>query len=78
MADLICPNCGELGKLKSKTKGSIWIEILLWCCFLAPGLLYSIWRLTFKTNSMPVLLKPRNDICVDSPRWNEIWTKYHK
>jgi TRAP-type mannitol/chloroaromatic compound transport system permease small subunit len=77
MADLICPNCGELGKLKSKTKGNIWIEILLWCCFLIPGLLYSIWRLTSKQTVCQSYENP-GMISVDSPRWNEIWTKYHK
>jgi len=28
------------------TKGSIWIEIVLWCMLLLPGLVYSLWRLT--------------------------------
>jgi hypothetical protein len=42
----ICKNCGTVGKTRSVTNGSIWIEIILWLCFLIPGIIYSIWRLT--------------------------------
>ena len=31
---------------KTVTRGSIWIEIILWLCLIVPGLIYSIWRLT--------------------------------
>ena len=48
MSELICSNCGTTGKPKTVTKGSIFIEIFLWICFLIPGLIYSIWRLTTK------------------------------
>jgi hypothetical protein len=48
-SQLICSNCGTIGKPKTFTKGSILIEIFLWFCFLLPGLLYSIWRLTTRT-----------------------------
>lgn len=42
----ICAACGTVGQPKSETRGSILIEIVLWLCFLIPGLIYSIWRLT--------------------------------
>jgi|GEM_PF-983782 len=42
----ICTQCGNIGDPKTETKGSIIIEIVLWLCFLIPGLIYSIWRLT--------------------------------
>lgn len=42
----ICKTCGFVGKAKKRTKGSIFIEIILWICFLIPGVIYSIWRLT--------------------------------
>ena len=42
----ICPNCGHMGYTKTLTKGSIFIELILWLCFVVPGLIYSIWRLT--------------------------------
>lgn len=42
--DIKCPNCGYEGKAKRIIRGSIGVEILLWCLFLIPGLIYSIWR----------------------------------
>ena len=42
----ICAACGTVGKAKTITRGSIWIEIILWLFFLVPGLIYSIWRHT--------------------------------
>lgn len=44
--NVICAACGTIGKPKTETRGSIFIEIILWLCFLVPGLIYSIWRLT--------------------------------
>lgn len=46
MAKLICTQCGSMGDLRKDTRGSIFIEIILWLCFIVPGLVYSIWRLT--------------------------------
>ena len=43
-----CPNCGYEGKPKKVTPGSLAIEIILWICFLVPGIIYSIWRLSSK------------------------------
>ena len=45
-AATICRDCGSQGSLRTKTKGSIFMEIILWCCFLLPGLIYSVWRMT--------------------------------
>lgn len=41
-----CTRCGTDAPPRTVTRGSIFIEILLWLCFLVPGLIYSIWRLT--------------------------------
>ena len=43
---LICSECGTVGKAKTVTRGSFFIEIILWLCFLIPGLIYTVWRLT--------------------------------
>jgi hypothetical protein len=43
---VVCTQCGYHGRAKSITRGSIFIEIILWLCLLIPGLIYSIWRLT--------------------------------
>ena len=45
--ELICSNCGTAcyaGDVDYKNKGSFLIEVVLWLCFLVPGLIYSIWR----------------------------------
>ena len=43
---MVCPNCGHYGPTQTKTRGSLLIEIILWICFIIPGLIYSIWRHT--------------------------------
>lgn len=43
---LVCTVCGHCGPTARKTKGSLAIEIVLWLCFLVPGILYSLWRIT--------------------------------
>jgi len=45
---MLCTTCGTVGQHKKKAKGSIWIEIIGWLCYIIPGLIYSIWRLTTK------------------------------
>lgn len=44
--DMVCTTCGHRGVTAIKTRGSMAIEVVLWLCFLVPGLLYSLWRLT--------------------------------
>ena len=40
-----CPNCkNKFARKKRYAKGSFLIELFLWCCFVVPGLVYSIWR----------------------------------
>lgn len=41
----VCGACGTVGLEKKHTPGSLGIEILLWCCFFVPGIIYSLWRL---------------------------------
>lgn len=43
---MLCTTCGTVGEGKTKTGGSLLIEIVLWLCFIIPGLIYSLWRLT--------------------------------
>lgn len=44
----LCLSCQTIGKPQKLTKGSIIIEFILWCCFLIPGFIYSVWRMTTK------------------------------
>ncbi len=53
MKEYICTSCGHIGKPKKWTKGSFIIELVLWCFFLIPGFIYSMWRLTNKVDVCP-------------------------
>jgi predicted RNA-binding Zn-ribbon protein involved in translation (DUF1610 family) len=45
-AQMICATCGSEGMPRRHVPGSFFIEVLLWLCFLLPGVLYSVWRLS--------------------------------
>ena len=51
--ELVCQDCGYVGKPKSITKGSFFLEVVLWLCFLLPGILYSAWRLNSRYEGCP-------------------------
>jgi hypothetical protein len=63
--EMSCQHCGSFGGSRKYVKGSWWIEVMLWLCFLVPGIIYSIWRLT--TKECPICGAP-NMIPVKSPR----------
>ena len=42
--EMVCLICGSVGKSKTKVKGNIGLEIVLWLLFLIPGIIYSLWR----------------------------------
>lgn len=50
-SDSFCKACGHSGPSKTVVRGSIWLELILWLCFLIPGFIYSVWRLTGKTSA---------------------------
>ena len=54
MTDVVCTSCGYVGEPKVTTKGSIWIEVALWLCFLLPGLIYSYWRYSSLSSQLNV------------------------
>lgn len=72
----ICSACGTIGRSKTVTRGSIAIEIILWLCFLVPGLIYSIWRLTTRTDACAACGSPAL-LPIDSPRGARIATDFH-
>lgn len=63
---LICSQCGHVGNSSTGVKGSFLIEIVLWLCFIIPGLIYSLWRSTSRYKKCPVC-GSTNMIPVDSP-----------
>lgn len=62
----VCKDCGTVGRANRVTRGSLLIEIVLWLCFLVPGLLYSLWRLSTKHNACRAC-GSRNLVPLDSP-----------
>lgn len=65
-APVICKRCGYNGAGKTMTRGSLALEIVLWLCFLVPGIIYSIWRLTSRYTGCPKC-GANEMIPVDSP-----------
>lgn len=63
---LICSQCGHVGNSSTGVKGSFLIEIVLWLCFIIPGLIYSLWRSTSRYKKCPVC-GSTNMIPIDSP-----------
>ena len=50
---IACANCGYVGAPKTAVKGSFLLEVVLWFCFIIPGLIYSIWRSTSRHKACP-------------------------
>lgn len=48
MALKYCTACRQMGEARRVTPGSFLIEVALWFCFLFPGLIYSLWRVSNK------------------------------
>lgn len=46
---MVCTHCGTKDKAIRRTKGSTLIELALWLCFVFPGLIYSLWRVSSRT-----------------------------
>jgi len=71
----VCPNCGHVGYPKTRVKGSILIELILWIMFIIPGVIYSIWRLTTKAKVCPMCAASCM-IPASTPKGRELVAKY--
>ncbi len=67
----IYKDCGYKGTPVKITKGSILVELALWCCFLVPGVLYSLWRVDTRYDSCP-LCGGATMIPLDSPQGRKL------
>jgi hypothetical protein len=47
-------SCDYVGEMETITKGSTDTEIILWFCFLIPGLIYSIWLFRSRHEECPI------------------------
>jgi DNA-directed RNA polymerase subunit RPC12/RpoP len=63
---MFCKNCGFRGKPREMTRGTFAVEVLLWLCFLLPGLLYTLWRSSNRYTACPKC-GHENMIPLDSP-----------
>ncbi len=68
---LVCTQCGYVGKAEGAIKGSMLVEIFLWCLLIIPGLIYSAWRSSSRHTVCPKCKNP-NLIPADSPRAQKI------
>jgi hypothetical protein len=55
----VCTACGHVGSSKTITKGHFALEVVLWLCFLLPGIIYSVWRHTSRYEACPVCGNPK-------------------
>lgn len=72
---MICTACGTSGRARKETPGSFIIEVILWLCFLVPGLIYTIWRYSRKHWVCEVCKSP-NLVPLDSPAGRTLAEKY--
>ncbi len=71
----ICSKCGSIARPRKQPKGSLLIEILLWLCFIIPGLLYSLWRVTGRVRACPGCAAPYM-VDLRSPRGVELLNRF--
>ena len=64
---LVCTQCGYVGEPKGAIGGNGCIEVILWLCFIIPGLIYSIWRSSSRYKICPKC-KNSSLIPIDSPK----------
>lgn len=64
---VICTQCGAMASTGRKvTKGSFFVEIVLWLMMILPGVLYTVWRLTSRATVCRTCGQPTL-IPIDSP-----------
>lgn len=73
---MICKACGHVGKPARKTRGNLLIEIILWLCFIVPGLIYTIWRCSTRYNACKTC-NATELVPVDSPIGQQLVKQYH-
>ena len=78
MEKLICSECGTLDKQHTVTKGSFIIEVVLWLCFIVPGIIYSLWRINSRHSACSKCNSVRL-VPIDTPAGIELCARFgHK
>lgn len=74
--EFICDNCGTAEKTKTVASGSLALEVLLWCLFIIPGVIYSLSRI-FNSKRVCSCCGGRSLVPINSPRGRELAAHYH-
>jgi hypothetical protein len=74
---VICSNCGYIGSAEKKKKGHIAIEIILYLFYIIPGIIYSIWRRTGRSNVCPTC-KQMTLVPIESPVGQRLMKENYK
>lgn len=77
MAKLICVECGHSGKPVTRVPGSIVLELILWLCFVVPGMIYSVWRHNKKFKACAVC-GASHLIPINSPKGRRLYAEYEQ
>ncbi|HVT36317.1 MAG TPA: hypothetical protein VHE37_12060 [Nevskiaceae bacterium] len=72
---MICTSCYEFTFGTTKTRGSFLVEVVLWLCFLLPGVIYSLWRLSTRHDACDKCGGPI--IPADTTRGRALAKQYH-
>lgn len=71
----ICTQCGSVGNTAKETRGSFIFELVLWLCFIIPGLLYSVYRASTKVEVCKQC-RSKDIIPLDTPRGQKILKEF--
>ena len=63
----VCTNCRSQIRPWSDKPGSGLLELCMWLCFLVPGFLYTIWRLSSQRIISCPVCKSRNPVPLNTP-----------
>jgi hypothetical protein len=76
-AEAICTECGSVGTPRRGVRGSFLIELVLWLCFIVPGLIYSAWRLSNVVRECPEC-GARSMVALSTPRGEALLRQYRR
>lgn len=74
--ELFCKSCHAVDGTKRNMPGSILIELVLWLCFIVPGLIYSLWRHS-ATKQVCSSCGSKEIIPISSPLAKQLLSKIH-
>ena len=76
--ELVCTLCGYAGKPNKKARGNGLVEFLLWCFFLFPGILYSLWSRGGNKKNVCPKCGSENMIPQDTPQGQKLMSEQIK